>query len=70
MDLEAQLAEARAELHRRMVGQSATEIGADGYSARFSRVTLAELKSYIADLQTQIAGGATTGAIVHVWSRG
>lgn len=69
MDLEQMLAEARGELHRRMVGQSATEIGAEGYSARFSRVTLAELKSYISDLEAQLAGGATKGALVHLWSQ-
>lgn len=69
MDLEAMLAEAKAVLHARMLGKSATEIGADGYSARFTRVTLAELKSYIADLEAQIAGGATKGAITHLWSQ-
>lgn len=67
MDPEQMLAEARAELHRRMVGQSATEIGAEGYSARFSRVTVPELKSYIAELEAQIAGCASKGAIVHIW---
>lgn len=69
MDLEARLAEAQAALHARMVGKSATEIGADGYSAKFARVTTSELKAYIADLEAQLAGAATKGAIIHLWSQ-
>lgn len=69
MTLQQMLVDAQEKLHQLMTGRLTVEIVADGYTVRYTRATVADLKSYIANLEAQLAGLPTKGAIGMVWSR-
>ncbi|VTZ27893.1 hypothetical protein MPC4_80168 [Methylocella tundrae] len=69
LTLEQMLCQAQAVLHLRQMGKSANEIIADGYVAKYTRITIPELMAYISQLRAQIAGAPTIGAINTIWSR-
>ncbi len=63
------LADAQAKLHLLLTGRLSVEVIADGYVVRYARADIPQLKAYIATLQAQIAGLATSGAITTIFSR-
>lgn len=69
MTLEAMLAEAKTALHQLMIGRRSVKVIADGgYTVEYSAANIDRLKAYIADLEAQIAGQATKGAVLPIWA--
>jgi hypothetical protein len=58
------LTEAQLALHRLQIGQSAVEVTvAGGYTTKFTPANIDKLQAYVQQLQDQIAGITTRGAI-------
>jgi hypothetical protein len=58
------LADAQLALHRLQIGQAAVEISvAGGYTTKFTPANIDKLQAYVQQLQDQIAGVNTRGAI-------
>jgi len=69
MDPTQALAEAQTALHQLMIGRGVVEVTADGYTTKFTKADVEQLKAYIATLQAQIDGRPVKGAINHIWSQ-
>lgn len=62
------LADAQLALHRLQIGQSAVEVTvAGGYTTKFTPANIDKLQAYVQQLQDQISGTPTRGAIGFVF---
>jgi gpW len=62
------LADAKLALHRLQIGQAAVEVTvAGGYTTKFTPANVDKLMAYVQQLQDQIAGVQTRGAIGFVF---
>lgn len=59
--LRSRLAEAEDALHRLVTGQQEVSVSDGTNTATYSRATMADLRSYIAELRGQIARAGGTG---------
>lgn len=58
------LADAQLALHRLQIGQSAVEVTvAGGFTTKFAQADIVKLQAYVQQLQDQISGTPTRGAI-------
>lgn len=57
------LAAAQAALQKLMTGSLREEVRYDNQMVRFTPADAAKLRAYIADLQNEVAGGKSRGAI-------
>lgn len=63
MTLQQMLADAQLKLHQLVTGRLSVEVVVDGYTVRYTRATIADLRAYIFELQNQIAGVPAGGAL-------
>lgn len=63
MTLAQMLADAQAKLHMLLTGRLSVEVIVDGYTVRYTRATIPDLRAYISELKIQIAGVPMGGAI-------
>lgn len=56
MTIEAQLAEARLAYHKLMTGQTIVRFQRDGKTVEFKAADRAQLRAYIAELESQLGG--------------
>jgi hypothetical protein len=62
------LEQAKTALHQLMIGRRSVKVIADGdYTVEYSAANIDRLKAYIADLEAQIAGTQTKGAVIPIW---
>jgi hypothetical protein len=61
------LAEAQLALHRLQLGQSFVEVTVNGYATKFTPAKLDILQAYVDDLQAQVNGSSTRGALGFVF---
>lgn len=63
MTLQQMLADAQLKLHQLLTGRLSVEVMVDGYTVRYTRASIADLRAYIAELQNQILGVLPGGAL-------
>ena len=57
------LAEAQLALHRLQIGQAFVKVSVAGYMTEFRPADIDKLQAYVSELEAQIAGKQTRGAI-------
>lgn len=66
MSLDDMIADAEAKLHALQTGRLAVKVGIEGEETEFNRISIPQLKAYIAELYARKAGTPTRGA-VGIW---
>ena len=57
------IADARAKLHQLMTGRLAVKVTIEGQETEFNRASIPQLRAYIKELEAELAGLPTSGAI-------
>lgn len=63
MDLDVMIAEVQAALHALQMGRHAVKVTIEGQETEFNRVSIPQLKGYLAELQARKAALQVRGAV-------